>query len=177
MDRKYIWIIFLYLFIFANACSTFSLHLNREVLTDEKIMPGNYTVIFYGARHGEDLETIAVLDYEGDEFTFEPFAREYDYKLHEHVGDEEALIEAMKFISWYPSFVRAQLSRLTDKQGRILGYELRPLYSPIVTFGHSDVLRVHYQLKDKKVIIYIRLERGVERAIEGNGDESDEIEE
>ena len=103
----------IFLVIFLIGCSGITSNLKREVLKNEKIVPGNYTVIFYGARHGQDLETIALIDYEEDEYTFDPFANEYDYTTHKY-GAEKALTEAIKFVSWYPSYWRTQLSKITD---------------------------------------------------------------
>lgn len=137
-------------------------------------MPGTYTLILYGARHSEDLETLALLDYEGDGFSFEPFAREYDFTTKMHVGNGDVLEMATEFIHWYPSYTGSRLSKITDEKGSILGYELRPLYRAMSTYGYSDVLQVSYLLTDKKVSVYISLKRAVERAIEGNGDERGE---
>jgi len=149
-------------------CSGINSHLKREVMKNEKIVPGSYTVIFYGAKYGNDLRTIAFLDYE-DEYTFEPFANEYDFTTHTY-GEEEAVKEAIKFVSWYHTYWRTRISRIMDENDRLLGYELRPLYRSISTYGYSDVLNVYYKLKDNKVVINVRLKREVEKAIEGNGD-------
>jgi hypothetical protein len=138
-------------------------------MKDGQIMTGKYSLILFGARHGFDLETIAFLDYEGDDTTFEPFSPEYDYKVKHHVEDEQALTEALKFISWYPSYLKARLSRITDMEDRILGYEVRPLYLPTTSFAHFDVLNVNYMLQEKKVVVRIQLKRSVESELEGNG--------
>ncbi len=156
--------------IFLMGCSGITSNIKREVLKNQTIVPGNYAVIFYGARHSEDLETVALLDYEEDEYTFEPFANEYDYSTHKY-EEKQALTEAIKFVSWYPSYWRTRLSRITDENGRLLGYELRPLYHSISTYGYSDVLNVFYKLKDKKVVISVSLKRDVEKAIEGDGNQ------
>ena len=169
MNRTINCIITIFLVIFLIGCSGITSNLKREVLNNKKIVPGNYTVIFYGAKYGQDLRTIALIDYEGDEYIFEPFANEYDFTTHKY-GAEQALKEAIKFVSWYPSFWRTQLSRITDENDRLLGYELRPLYHSISTYGYSDVLNVYYKLKDKKVVINVRLKREVEKAIEGDGE-------
>ncbi|UCD34697.1 MAG: hypothetical protein JSU90_10455, partial [Nitrospiraceae bacterium] len=124
----------------------------------------------YGKRHGQDLETVAVLDFEGDDVMFEPYAREYDYRTVEHLDEKDALEKALTFISWYPSFLSGRVSALRDAEGRALGYEVRPIYMRVSTFGYSDVLNVHYVLRDGKVIFYVRLRKEVERAIQGNGD-------
>lgn len=147
----------------------FRTNINTEIMKDKQIMPGNYTLVLHGAGHSEDYETIALLDYEGDDVIFEPYSPEYDYTRKEHVGDDIAIEEAMKFISRYPPFSRSRLSRITDIQGRVLGYELRPLYSSIVTFGHSDVLDVHYMQKDKKLVVYIRLKWSLRKAMDRDG--------
>ena len=167
MKRIINYIITIFLVIFLMGCSGITSNLKREVMKNEKIVPGNYTVIFYGAKYGNDLRTIAFLDYE-DEYTFEPFANEYDFTTHTY-GEEQAVKEAIKFVSWYPSYWRTRLSRITDENDRLLGYELRPLYRSISTYGYSDVLNVYYKLKDKKVVIHVSLKRDVEKAIEGNG--------
>ena len=164
MKRIIKYIITIFLVIFLMGCSGITSNLKREVIKNEKIVPGNYTVIFYGAKYGDDLRTIAFLDYE-DEYTFEPFANEYDFTTHKY-GEEQALKEAVKFVSWYQSYSRSRLSRITDENDRLLGYELRPLYQSITTYGYSDVLDVYYELKDKKVVINVRLKRDVEKAID-----------
>jgi hypothetical protein len=169
MKRKLFYLISISLVILVHACAAVTPNVKTEVLKGDGIMPGNYTLILYGARHGNDLETIAVLDYEGDDISIEPVSPEFDYKKREHVEDGQALTEAKKFVSWYHSFRRVRLSRIIDGQGRMLGYEVRPIYSAASTFGYSDVLNVGYILKDNKVALYIRLKPGVERAIDGKG--------
>jgi hypothetical protein len=173
MKRLFTYISVLCVTVLLHACSLFRYDITTEVMKEEKIMPGNYTLILYGAMHGEDLETIALLDYEGDDITFEPYARKYNYEIKTHVQDDEALAEAVKFIKWYPSYVRYQLSSITDREGKILGYEVRPIYLAISTYGYSDVLRVYYYLIDKKVKVYISLDPAVERAIQGDGNGGD----
>lgn len=144
--------------------------LRREFLGQEQLIPGSYRVILYGARHGQDLETVAVLDREEDGIIFEPYAREYDYRVTDHLNEKDSLEEALRFISWYPSFLSGRVSALRDAQGRVLGYEVRPIYMRISTYGYSDVLNVHYELLEEKVLFYVRLRSEVERAIQGNGD-------
>lgn len=168
MNTTVLQIISIFLAIFVSSCA--SVHftsLKRTVIKDEKTITGSFTLILYGGRHSEDIETIAVLDSEGDEYIFEPYAPEYDFNTRMHVTGEKAFKEALSFVSWHNSFRRAQWSSITNKQGRILGYELRPLYSPL-TFGISDVLKVNYSLKGKKVVIYIRLKPFVDKTFERN---------
>jgi hypothetical protein len=134
---------------------------------DEKI-EGRYDVILYGSRNANDVETIAILDKAGDEYTFEPYAPEYDYKIMKDVSAAEALKHAVPFVSWHRSFWKVERSRISDKKGKIIGYELRPLYDPL-SMGEVDVMYVNYEIKDKKVIVYISLKESVERVLEGDG--------
>ncbi len=124
---------------------------------------GVFTLILYGANYLDDLETIAILDYEGDDYHFEPYAPEFNYKVKKGVQAQEALKEAEKFVSFHNSFWRSQLSKIVDKEGVTIGYEVKPLYRPFI-FGFSDILDVYYWLKENgKVKVIIRLDVAIER--------------
>lgn len=124
---------------------------------------GVFTLILYGGKYYDDIETVAILDYEGDQSTFEPYAPEFDYRIKRGVSDREAIKEAEKFVSFHNSFWRSQLSKIIDNKGNTIGYEIRPLYRPF-TFGVSDVLEVNYWLKEgNRVKVTIRLIPSVER--------------
>jgi len=130
---------------------------------DKTDVKGSFTVIFYGGGYGDDLETLVILDSEGDEYTLEPYVPDFDLVIKKGVPAGEALKEAEKFINFHPSFRRSQLSRILDKTGRVIAYELRPLYRPI-TFGVSDVLDVNYWPKEGgKVKVTIKLIPSIER--------------
>lgn len=125
---------------------------------------GVFTLILYGGRDANDIETLAILDIEGDQYTFEPYAPEFDYKMERGLSGKEALYRAYKFISYHPAFWHSQLSRIADEKGNTIGYELRPLYMPFV-FGISDVLEVYYSLRNGKVVAVIRIIPSIERAL------------
>jgi len=130
---------------------------------------GTYNVIFYGCNYLNDLQTIAFLDRADDRFTFEPFAPAFNYRVKKGVDANEALTEAYNFVNCNTSFRSAQLSRIMAPNGETLGYEVRPLYSPI-TYGVEDVLDIDYRLKDDRVVITIRLVPSVERLLQhGSG--------
>jgi hypothetical protein len=132
---------------------------------------GVFTLILYGGRFSDDIETIAILDYEGDQYIFEPYAPEFDYRIKKGVPAKEAQEVAKKFVSFHNSFWRSQLSKIIDNKGNTIGYEVRPLYWP-TTFGLSDVLEVNYWLKEgNKIKVTIRLTPSVERLrFPGGGD-------
>jgi len=148
--------------ILTVSCATgIYLRTERAQVTE---ISGTYTIILYGGRYSADMETIAILDKEGDKYTFEVYAPEFDYKIKHGVPAEEALEEAEKFVRFHHSFWQARLSKIIDPAGKTIGYEIRPLYHPI-DFGYSDVLDVYYVIKDSKVIVTISLIPEVQRIL------------
>jgi hypothetical protein len=143
-------------------CFAFERSLRTEEANPEE-MKGSFTLILYGGSYLDDLETIALLDFEGDQYVLEPFAPDFDYRMKKGVLAQEAFKEAEKFVNFHPSFWRSQLSRILDKEGKVIGYEVRPLYRPF-TFGISDVLDVNYWLKEKgRVKVTIKLIPSIEK--------------
>ena len=131
---------------------------------------GTFTLILYGGRFSDDLETIAILDREGDQYTFEPYAPEFDYRIKRGVQAQKAIEEVEKFVSFHNSFWHSQLSKVIDNKGNTIGYELRPLYLPF-SYGISDVMEVYYWLKEgNKVKVTIRLTPSIERLRFPGGD-------
>jgi len=129
---------------------------------------GTYRVILFGCNFGNDLETIAFLDKEGDKYVFEPYAPDFNFKIKKGVQAEEALKEAGEFVNCNTSFMHLQTYGIIGPNGEILGYEIRPLYEPFA-YGAQDVLLTDYWLKDDKVVIKIRLNPSVERMLEDGG--------
>jgi hypothetical protein len=125
-------------------------------------LKGTYTLILYGARYGSDIENIVILAKEGTGYSFEVYAPEFDYRVRKNVPADEALAEAQKFVSFHYAFRRSRLSRILDKEGSPIGYEVRPLYSPL-DFGYADVMDITYTLRDRKVTARIRLIRELEK--------------
>ncbi|MBI5098682.1 MAG: hypothetical protein HZB30_05530 [Nitrospirae bacterium] len=122
---------------------------------------GTYTLLLYGGRYSEDVENVAILDKEGDRYSFEIFAPGYDYTVKKEVQGKEALEEAKKHVGSHRFFFRSRLSRILDTEGNVIGYELRPLYH-LTEFGISDILYIDYTMKDNKVITKIRLKYELE---------------
>ena len=124
---------------------------------------GTFTVIFYGGAYADDLETVAILDNEGDQYTFEPFAPDFDYVIKKGLSAGEALKATEKFVTFHPSFWRTQLIKIIDPEGNIIGFELKPLYVPFI-YGTSDVLDIYYWLnKGGKIKVTIRLNPSLEK--------------
>jgi hypothetical protein len=128
---------------------------------------GTFTLILYGGNYFNDVHTVAFLDSEGDRYTFEPYAPEFEYRLVRGLSAKEALDKAQHFVSTIGScFLRSELSKVLDQSGKTIGYELRPLYNS-VCYGVVDVLDVSYWNKNGKVVIRIRLKPSVEKQIFG----------
>ncbi len=134
------------------SCAT-GTYLSREDVKGTDVT-GVFTLILYGGTYQDDVKTIAILDKEGDSYEFEVYSPEYDYKIKKDVPAKEALKDAEKFVGFHPQFLHSRLSKIVDKEGTIIGYEVRPLYQPS-TFLFADILDVNYQMKDSKVIVYL----------------------
>jgi hypothetical protein len=150
-----IYVLILSLILSFGAEDAFAKFLKTEEVKSEEIT-GTFTLVLYGGRHINDLETAAFLDREGDQYEFEPYAPEFDYRIKRGVPAEEALKEAKKLVSFHNAFWYSQLSKILDEKGNVIGYELRPLYRPFV-YGRDDLLEIYYRIKGSKVIIEIRL--------------------
>jgi hypothetical protein len=125
-------------------------------------MTGTYRLILYGHRFANDVETIAILDREGDGYTFDVFAPDFDFKIKKDLPAADALKEAQGFVSFHRDFWRSQLSKIIDGKGDIIGFELRPLYNPFI-YGVGDILDVYYWPKENgRVKVTIKLIPSVE---------------
>ncbi|NWF53127.1 MAG: hypothetical protein HXY47_08635 [Nitrospirae bacterium] len=160
---KKLFLILFIIFSFISIPYTFAGNLKTEEAKKEDVT-GMFKLILYGGRDMNDIERLAILDIEGDRYTFQPQAPDFDFRIKEGVSGEDAFKEAYKFISSHNAFHYAQLTKILDFSGNIIGFELRPLYIPFV-FGVSNVLEVYYSLKDGKVKAFIKIIPSVERAL------------
>ncbi|RJQ49938.1 MAG: hypothetical protein C4526_12890 [Nitrospiraceae bacterium] len=121
---------------------------------------GTYTLLLHGVRYSDDVENVAILDKEGDGYSFEIFAPEYDYTVLKQVPAKEALEKAERHVGSHYAVRKTELSRILDRQGNIVGYELKPLYHPL-EFGIPDILYIDYTIKGNKIItkIWVRYDR------------------
>src|SRR5271157_6235676 len=148
--------------VVSSGCASY-----QEIRTEdasEKEVAGTYSLILYGGRHGNDLETVAILNKEDAPYEIVPYAPEFDYLIEKHVPAKEALAKAYKFVSFNPYYSRTQLTRIIDSSGSLLGYEIRPLYQPLA-YGYYDVLYIDYWRKDGKVFVKMKLIYEVERKL------------
>lgn len=137
-------------------------NLTVEPISEKEIKSGTYTLILYGSRHSNDVETIAYLDPVDDDYEMEIYAPDFDYRKEASKGLEDALKIAKNFVSWHSSFMNFRLSKIVTKQGVTVGYEIKPLYKPF-EFGRTDVFDNSYWLRGSKAFISVNLLPIVER--------------
>ena len=135
---------------------------------NESEVVGTFSVVLYASGPSDGLQTLAILDRQDDAYTFEPYAPAFDYTVKKGLSAKEALETAQAFVRGSAAFQRAQLSSIRDSSGTLLGFEVRPLYYSHI-YGMSDVLDVSYEIMDKTVRVYIRLQQSVERQMRTNG--------
>ncbi|HKN18620.1 MAG TPA: hypothetical protein VJW95_02390 [Dissulfurispiraceae bacterium] len=154
-------IVLLFFAVMSAACGA----LKQEIRTEdasEKEITGVYSLILYGGTYGNQLEAVAILSKEDSPYTIVPYAPEFDFSIIRHLPAKEALAGAFSFISRHPDFSRAQIARIVDSGGGVIGYEIRPLYWPF-TYGAPDVLYTYYWRKGDKVYVDMWLLRKEER--------------
>ncbi|MGE5239288.1 MAG: hypothetical protein ACM3ON_10830 [Chloroflexota bacterium] len=125
---------------------------------------GTYTLILFGGNYMEDLQTVAFLDKEGDQYTLAPYAPDWQYTVQKGVAAKDALAKAEQFVSINPSFRSVHLAKILDEKGGVIGYEVRPFYLS-TTYGATDVLDVWYALQGTTVNIHIHLKEHVKTRI------------
>ncbi len=164
-------VIFCMIFCFAGIPRSFAFDKPLKTIEASPAeITGTFGMILYGGRFLDDVETIAILDLEGDGYKLEPFAPDFDFRIKKGVSAKEAFEQAQKFVSFHNAFWRSQLSRIMDNKGNTIGYEIRPLYLPFY-FGASDIFDVYYWLKENgRVKVTIKLIPFVEKLRLPGGD-------
>lgn len=149
----------------SSACAVGGVLRTHKAQSSE--IAGSYTLILYGSRHASDIESVAILDREGDQYTVEPFAPAFDYKIKKEISGPEAIKQAEEFVKWHPSVLDTWLQKIIGPDGSVIGYELRPLYRSF-DYGTSDVLDISYRASEGTVKVYIKLKPEVERMQQGD---------
>jgi hypothetical protein len=129
--------------------------------TNPAEVQGNFTLLLYGSDSLNNLANIAILDKEGDPYSFEIYAPDFSYTVQAGLNASQALQEAERFVRRNIQSERSRLHRVLSPSGAGIGFELRPLY-PVVTFGKDDILDVRYSMKDRKIVVRIQLDPAIE---------------
>lgn len=125
-----------------------------------------YTFIKFGGNYGKDVRAVAFLDIEGDATVLEPYAPEFDFTKKPGMSAGDALLSAEQFLKGQTGYRSTALRKIVV-EGRVVGYEVRPLYLPY-EYGVQDVLMIGYRMKDNRVLISVQLLPEVEKIIEGH---------
>lgn len=128
---------------------------------------GTYTLILYGGRHGNDVETLAILSREGSGYTFVMNAPDFDYKVIAGMPAADALKRAEESVLFHPYTWRASLSPIVAPDGRTVGYEMRPLYQTTI-FGESNIMDVQYAFRGAHIYVSVYLHPHVRRQLDGD---------
>ncbi len=126
-------------------------------------------MILYGCSYIDRLDNAVILAPEGGQQHFAVAAAPFEYKVKQGVSAADAVREADKFLRCSRFTRSSRVSGIADPAGRIIGYEVRPLYSP-VDFGRDDVLTITYRMNGGKTTAYVWLDQDIENMMDNNGD-------
>ena len=159
----FVLIISLFVLSVANSCAP--RNVLRTAYVDHSLASGTYTVFLYGARHANDLETVAILAREETPYAFVINSPDFDYKVIKRMSARDAVISARRFVSFHNAFSYDRMSAIFSPSGEVIGYEVRPYYRPI-EYGFSDVMDIWYALAGEKVMVNIHLKPEVQQLLQ-----------
>jgi hypothetical protein len=140
----------------------------KTAVTYEADPAAVYTLYLYGGRYSDDPETVAILMKEPVRYTVDIYAPDFNFKTVREVPGGEAIERTFGFISRHSAYAGNIMSEISDQQGIVIGYEIRPLYQT-TTYGIPDVLDINYRQNSNKITVYIKLKPLVEQMIRGGG--------
>lgn len=137
------------MFLLSSGCAGGKVLGTQAVRGDN--ITGNFTLILYQDGSYDRLKTIAFLIAEDSGYSFVPNEPPIEYSIRDGVNGQDALAVAHAFVSKNRSYINSVVSSIVDPTGKIIGYEVRPLYEPL-TYGVTDVMRVSYVLKEGRTV-------------------------
>ncbi len=129
---------------------------------DPAEVQGVFTLLLFGSSSPNDMANIAILDKEGDPYSFEIYAPDHSYTVQAGLTAAQALHSAERFVRRNIQSERVRLHKILSPAGSGIGFELRPLY-PVATFGKDNILDVRYSIKERKIVVRIELDPEIER--------------
>ena len=120
---------------------------------------GLYTLTLYREEEYFGLKTIAFLVPEGNGYSLEPYAPEYDYSTISKISGQEGLRLAIALFTKNRDYTNYEIRRISDPGGKTVAFEIRPLYDTTVE-GRSDVMWVEYRLSSGGAVdVHIHLDQ------------------
>ena len=157
------------LLFFSGSCATTGTVLSTSGLQDidAEVETGSFALILHSSQGQRYMDTVAILDIEGDAYEIEPAAAPYNFTVVEGLTGQQALQTARRFIDFYAGHNTTGQQAITSPAGDVIGYELRPLYHPFV-YGVSDVMDITYDHQPQgRVIVSVELLFHVEQQLRG----------
>jgi hypothetical protein len=124
-------------------------------------------LLLFGCRYPDDIQNAVFLDKADDPYIMEIYAPDFEYTIKSDVPGDDALQQAEEFLRCSFHYEQAQLSRIFDPQGNVIGYEMKPLYS-VVRFGMQDVMNIEYRVRKTRQL-FTKLDPRVEAIINDQG--------
>lgn len=125
-------------------------------------LKGTFTLILYSGNYADGLETVVFFDIEGDSVAFAPNAPQFAYTIKTGLSGADALHYADSFIKSLRAYMRYELRAVKSPGGRVLGYEMKPVYQPFV-YGSLETIDISYTLKGQKLLITVWLKEDIRR--------------
>ena len=146
--------------------------LTTHLVRDAAEVQGTFTLTRYSGQDINYFEVVSLLDIEGDGYEIVPFGAEFNYSVVKGLAGEEADRAAREYVKNHVTYPVQSIERrrITDPDGKTIGYEYRPLQNAFMT-GESDLLDIYYVLEsDGRVVAYIEIKGNIELQMNG-GDE------
>ena len=110
-----------------------------------------YNLILYGGRYEDDLSSMAIIEIRSTPYRISPYAPKFDFRVLKNLDARQAMGTAVRFLkSINPNYIGVTKNLILSPGGRPIGYEVRPLYLPIV-YGIPDILETAYRVWGKPV--------------------------
>ncbi|KPK00796.1 MAG: hypothetical protein AMK71_07890 [Nitrospira bacterium SG8_35_4] len=154
--RNAIGAILIMLILLSMSCASIK-YLKTETVKEANIS-GTVTLYFYEEFY---YGGVAIIDVEGDDYTFEILASQYNYSVKNNLTADQAMDEAAKFIATW----NKQMKIILDDSGTIIGYEIRPLFQ-ISRHGTSDIFDIKYIPSGDKIRVAVDLKSNVKKNYE-----------
>lgn len=130
--------------------------LSSRSVADLDTSRGTYNLILYGGHNTHALRTIAILDRSDDPYTIVPYGASFNYRIKENLSAAEARESGEQLLRTLVAYRATEEREILGPDNTVIGYELRPLFMPITTGIHSDILDTSYFLQaDNRVMVYV----------------------
>ncbi len=133
---------------------------------DESKIKGIFNLIIYSNSFINDPETFIILDKSDDSIDIQPYAPSFKFRIFSNINDAQAL-NIIKEIFQNSSVTSIKYKEIIES-GKIVGYEIKPIYFPWV-FGILEPIETVYKKQNNSIIIFIRLNPIVEKQLYNGG--------